>query len=93
MSFRFSVRAVPCDQLRVVLPSLRRDLVEGSASPDELCLLPVVAVECSVVDGFAEVGDADVFAFDEVSDGAADAEDFVMSACRQAHVFHGLFEQ
>ena len=56
-------------------------------------LLPVVAVESSVVDGFAEVGDADVFAVGEVGDGAADAEDFVMCAGGQAHVFHGLFEQ
>lgn len=55
--------------------------------------MPVVAVECSVVDGFAEVGDGDLVAVGQVRDGAADAEDFVVSTGGEAHVFHGLFQK
>lgn len=48
----------------------------------------VHAVHAAVVDRLAEVGDADFFVGFQVCDGATDTEDFVVSTCREAHLFH-----
>lgn len=74
------------------MATLSRTYWRDRASATER-LLPIVAIEGSVVDGFAEVCDADVFAFGEVGDGAADAKDFVVSAGGQAHIFHRLLQE
>lgn len=52
---------------------------------------PIRAIQCAVVDGFAEMHGGDVFAGIEVGDCAADAQDFVVCASGKSHFFHRHF--
>ena len=61
----------------------------GTRSPS----VPIPPVERAVIDGFAEMDGGDFFAVVEVGDRAADAEDFVVGAGRQAEFVHGGFQE
>ena len=52
---------------------------------------PAVAVEGTVVDSFAEVGDIDTFIAGEVGDGAGNFQDAVVGAGRQTEAIHSGF--
>ena len=55
-------------------------------------VLPVVAVESSVVDGFADVSRFDVVRFGKVSDRSTDTKNLVMSTRGETHVLHRVFQ-
>lgn len=54
---------------------------------------PIVAVERTVVDGFADVCGIDVFTSGKIGDGAGDFQDAVVGACGKALAVHRFFEQ
>ena len=51
------------------------------------------AVEGAVLDGFHDLGGADVFFAGEVGEGAGDFEDAVVGAGGEVEGFHRLFEK
>lgn len=56
-------------------------------------LLPHLAIEHAIVDGFLDVDSLDRFAGFEVGDGSRDAEHFVMGAGGQAEFIHAVTQE
>ena len=58
----------------------------GRHKPVPVTLIPMVAIEDPVVDGLLQVVRFDWVAGVQVGNGAGDAEDLVMSTCRQTEI-------
>ncbi len=58
-----------------------------------MLLCPIVAVERSVIYGFADVGCVDIFAAGKVGDGAGNLQYAVVCAGGKALPMHCFFEQ